>query len=869
MKKIIFLLLTFITLNIQAQVDWAELNGNVLFTNGVDSISFIIDSTGVPADSLYIYGTKPIKIKTSNDLVVNDFFYVYDNDSVSIDFGDDVMNFYYSDDTNYIKTDSVVVINGLVINPSGGHWTQNGDKIYYNTGNVGINTTNPQYRLEVDGRASVDTLNIVDSLLQIGGNQFLKTDYLNNIYIGSLSGYSNPTGSKNVFLGTQSGYDNTTGSSNFFLGYRSGYNNTTGIQNVFIGTEAGRENTTGQNNLFLGYKTGVKTTTGGNNVFLGLNAGNNNLTGSNSVYIGLQSGYNATGSSNVFFGYQAGYNETGSNKLYIENSNSSVPLIYGDFSTNYLKFNVDSVRNTGDYYAKNIAIEDTYTGITSATFQNKSAAAAAVVGTLVKVINNSGYWGAIGMTNTGSTIQSGTLINTFQNYNQGYGDFLFTNDGNVDFRWFSDPTNSHNFSAMGNEIMKLEANGDLTVSRNTYSDSVFSHHFGGLSAFSIGASGDNLTINGNGLGITVVDSISLSTPEEIDIVSGDIITLNSGANNTRLTAQPTGTTALAIATTKYVDDNAGSVSFGTSGQNPYMNTGGTDFIYSNNYKYDATRLTLKSSTGNSNLFIGSSTTGNNTLTGSYNTFIGDVVGSETTSGQVNVIIGVAAGGENTTGSYNAFYGNNAGGSNTTGSYNSYIGINSGAGDESTGSYNTGLGYFSLHGIEGGVSNTAIGHYAGSLLVSGDSNVFVGNEAGYYETGSNKLMIDVEKYSNEANARDSSLIYGDFAADQLTINGGQLGNVTTVNAATYDLLTGDYILLITYTATGAVTSLTLPTAQTVTGRTIVIKDSGNASTNSITIDTQASQTIDGAATLVINSDYESVNLFSDGTNWYIY
>lgn len=34
---------------------------------------------------------------------------------------------------------------------------------------------------------------------------------------------------------------------------------------------------------------------------------------------------------NIFLGHKAGYNETGSNKLYIDNSNTSSPLIYGEF----------------------------------------------------------------------------------------------------------------------------------------------------------------------------------------------------------------------------------------------------------------------------------------------------------------------------------------------------------------------------------------------------------------------------------------------------------------------------------------------------------------------------------------------------------
>ncbi len=100
-------------------------------------------------------------------------------------------------------------------------------------------------------------------------------------------------------------------------------------------------------------------------------------------------------------------------------------------------------------------------------------------------------------------------------------------------------------------------------------------------------------------------------------------------------------------------------------------------------------------------------------------------------------------------------------------------------------------------------------------------------------------------------------------------GGHIRNTTTVNAATYDLLAGDDILLVTYTTTGAVTSLTLPSAQVVAGRTIVIKDAGgNANTNNITIDTEGSETIDGSATLVINGDYESATLISDGSGWFI-
>ena len=138
--------------------------------------------------------------------------------------------------------------------------------------------------------------------------------------------------------------------------------------------------------------------------------------------------------------------------------------------------------------------------------------------------------------------------------------------------------------------------------------------------------------------------------------------------------------------------------------------------------------------------------------------------------------------------------------------------------------------------------------------------------------SGSMMIDSEVIAKFYATADGT---GGIENQQLhTLNSGHRVNVTTVNAATYDLLGSDYVVHVTYTQTGAVTSLTLPTAQTLTGRYIHIKDAGlsagatGAGTNSITIDTQGSETIDGAATYVISTDWNSVSLYSDGSDWFI-
>jgi len=130
----------------------------------------------------------------------------------------------------------------------------------------------------------------------------------------------------------------------------------------------GSSNTTGSNNTFSGRNTGFSNTTGDFNTFLGINAGFSHETGGDNTFLGAEAGsHNIAGSGNVFLGAAAGNNELGSDKLYIDNSNTPAPLIWGNLASNFLDVNgrLHARRSVNDFAtsANHVAImENTSTG---------------------------------------------------------------------------------------------------------------------------------------------------------------------------------------------------------------------------------------------------------------------------------------------------------------------------------------------------------------------------------------------------------------------------------------------------------------------------------------------------------------------------
>lgn len=203
------------------------------------------------------------------------------------------------------------------------------------------------------------------------------------------------------------------------------------------------------------------------------------------------------------------------------------------------------------------------------------------------------------------------------------------------------------------------------------------------------------------------------------------------------------------------------------------------------------------STGTQNTALGSNVLTSNT-TGFRNTAIGENTMFLNTTGQENIAIGVGALYSNTIGNQNTVLGRNAMTTNATGSSNTALGYlslrdntiggfntsvgranlitntigvqNSSVGayglfENTIGNYNSSIGVYSLRSNSTGNYNTALGYQSLFSNSTGSLNVGLGNQAGYFETGSNKLYI--ENSNADSNA---ALVYGEFDNKIIRANG---------------------------------------------------------------------------------------------------
>ena len=276
-------------------------------------------------------------------------------------------------------------------------------------GNVGIGTNAPQQKLDLAGTARIVSASkntpflIVDSS---NGQRVLEmraywepVESSTSIFIGDSSGALALHGAgygasiNNTALGSRAMVRVTSGGWNTAVGRAAMSSLVSGNFNTSIGEKSMVSFITGDDNTAVGQFALPSLTSGTKNVAVGSNSLEGNTGGSFNTAIGVTAGFLATGSNSTFLGHNAGRSNTGSNnvflgkdagngsgaisdKLYIENSATSTPLIYGDFANDTVRINGKFHANgpvkidlgsdaTGDVFYRNASGQFTRLGIGS------------------------------------------------------------------------------------------------------------------------------------------------------------------------------------------------------------------------------------------------------------------------------------------------------------------------------------------------------------------------------------------------------------------------------------------------------------------------------------------------------------------------
>jgi len=339
----------------------------------------------------------------------------------------------------------------------------------------------------------------------------------------------------------------------------------------------------------------------------------------------------------------------------------------------------------------------------------------------------------------------------------------------------------------GNNTLRLNPNQGLWVGNANFDDAPFRVSIGGdialscstADAITIGYGSDILLEHGGDIKFTSVTAPTACTAALAGDGAGNV---DNGIHKYRITyVNATGETelgAVSNAVTVTDKDTDGKVvltgiptssSGSVTSRKIYRTKAGGNAYYLLTTIADNTTTTYTDNTADAGLTGGAANYHANDTFGKIitddveafgasanNTLVGQKAGkSITTDGNYNTFVGSKAGEDNTEGSSNVFLGFQAGENNTSGDNNTYIGIDAGR-LSTTGSKNTFVG--DSAGYQGNAT----------------SSVFLGFQAGCYETGSNKLIIDNTARANEADARAKALIYGEFSAiptsQSLSING---------------------------------------------------------------------------------------------------
>ena len=249
-----------------------------------------------------------------------------------------------------------------------------------------------------------------------------------------------------------------------------------------------------------------------------------------------------------------------------------------------------------------------------------------------------------------------------------------------------------------------------------------------------------------------------------------------------------------------IDGDSGSIT-GTTVK-IYANTASTNCGSSVKFVNSGTTSTLNVTDANDNVIIGSGS-GNSSISGTANSFLGFDVAPSLTSGSANVGIGagslnsVTMGGHNvvvgenslallSSGNFNSALGQSAGGSLTTGQYNTFLGYNSGQAYTSSESSNILIGN---NGVISESNTIRIGTQGSSSAQQ--NTCYVAGIAGVSVSNLNYVTINTSTGQLGSSATAGAIITldgdsGSATGSTVTISGGTTGLTTSASSATIDL-----------------------------------------------------------------------------------
>jgi|GEM_PF-3587266 len=203
----------------------------------------------------------------------------------------------------------------------------------------------------------IDVVNTGNSIF-MGGFAGAADDLSNNqnVFVGHSSGRNNITGVRNVAFGALSLLNLLSNNDNTAIGYRSSEGFQDARRNVAIGTNTLLANVSTDNHVAIGYQClqshndrfnnvgiGRQSLTssmdGRSNVAIGNLSLNSGTSVSFAVAVGDEAGAQVSNNRGIYLGFEAGSETTSGNRLFIDNSSTANPLIFGDYSADAIVIN--------------------------------------------------------------------------------------------------------------------------------------------------------------------------------------------------------------------------------------------------------------------------------------------------------------------------------------------------------------------------------------------------------------------------------------------------------------------------------------------------------------------------------------------------